>query len=108
MSNLTVSSGAGPIGINFMDTQTDTQQQDSGSSNGASAPLPAADGSTLSPPRNEVTMFGVNYDGALTGGDDEYYEGTAHSEDCPTCRGSGQYDDATPCPDCDGDGSQPW
>jgi hypothetical protein len=30
------------------------------------------------------------------------------SEDCAHCRGSGQYDDATPCPWCDGDGTLPW
>lgn len=43
-------------------------------------------------------------DGVLAGGicDD------IQDDDCPTCHGSGQYDDATPCPDCDGDGSAPW
>ncbi len=30
------------------------------------------------------------------------------SEDCPYCHGSGQYDDATPCGWCDGDGTLPW
>lgn len=27
--------------------------------------------------------------------------------DCPTCGGSGQYDDCTPCPECD-DGMVDW
>lgn len=27
--------------------------------------------------------------------------------DCPTCHGSGQYDDCTPCPNCD-DGMIDW
>lgn len=39
--------------------------------------------------------------------DDEQGEGH-EPETCPTCRGSGQYDDCTPCPDCDGDGTCPW
>lgn len=37
--------------------------------------------------------------------DDDYDEA---AERCPQCRGSGQYDDATPCPYCDGDGTLPW
>jgi len=56
---------------------------------------------------NEVTIFGTNYDGALTDDDEAYWEGR-ESEPCPTCRGSGQYDDCTPCPDCDGDGTSLW
>jgi len=49
--------------------------------------------------------------GVLAGGlcDDLHDDDLSyHRDDCPTCRGSGQYDDCTPCPDCDGDGTCPW
>ncbi len=52
-------------------------------------------------------------DGVLAGGlcdniqDDDCGDGH-EPETCPTCHGSGQYDDCTPCPDCDGDGTCPW
>lgn len=39
--------------------------------------------------------------------DDDFDEGR-EPEPCAYCRGSGQYDDATPCPWCDGDGTEPW
>lgn len=52
--------------------------------------------------------------GVLAGGicddrqeDDSIDEGH-EPEPCAYCRGSGQYDDATPCPWCDGDGTEPW
>ena len=53
-------------------------------------------------------------DGVLAGGpcddiqehDNDDYD--PKSEECPTCHGSGRYDDATPCPDCDGDGTLSW
>lgn len=40
--------------------------------------LRAPDGSQ---PLNEVTTFGVNYDGALTGDDDDYYDDHDHDYD---------------------------
>ena len=52
-------------------------------------------------------------DGVLAGGlcddiqDDDCGDGH-EPETCPSCHGSGQYDDCTPCPDCDGDGTSPW
>lgn len=49
-------------------------------------------------------------DGVLAGGIcDDRQEGEEYErETCTTCHGSGQYDDCTPCPDCDGDGTCPW
>jgi hypothetical protein len=39
--------------------------------------------------------------------DDDWSEGH-EPEMCSTCNGSGQFDDATPCSACDGDGTLPW
>lgn len=52
-------------------------------------------------------------DGVLAGGlcddrQEDWIDEGNEPEDCPTCRGSGQYDDCTPCPDCDGDGTCLW
>ena len=44
-----------------------------------------------SQPLNEVTIFGTNYDGALTGEDDEYYDDADYSDDEP---------DGYECMDC--------
>ena len=49
--------------------------------------------------------------GVLAGGlcDDLHDDDLSyHRDDCAHCRGTGQYDDATPCPWCDGDGTEPW
>ena len=31
-------------------------------------------------------------------------QGWENCKDCPACGGSGQYDDSTPCSECDGEG----
>ena len=52
--------------------------------------------------------------GVLAGGPCDEIRESIHDDDdcepdlCTECRGSGQYDDATPCPYCDGDGTNPY
>lgn len=88
--------------------KTKTEQKPSDASNGgACRDCPPSPGSGS--PDNEVTMFGVNYDGTLTGDDDEYYE--AEDNTCPRCHGTGgdpMDNGCTPCDRCDGEGYEWW